>query len=242
MPQRTALVTGATSGIGAHAACQLAAAGWDVWVTGRDTERARKAAQEAGGRPLQLDVTDPASVAAAAAAVGELDALVNNAGIQPDYGTGLLEAGPEVLRQAYETNVFAVVAVTNALLPALRRSAAPRVVNISSGTASFGWSTGPNSQFDWEAAARSGGRLAVYRSSKAALNALTLYYAQALEAGGFKVNALAPGARATGLNPGTAGRGGDPAEAAPQVVRLAELPADGPTGQLFSWDGTVAPW
>lgn len=240
MPQRTALVTGATSGIGHSGAEQLIAAGWDVWVTGRDPERTDKVAAQLGGRALHLDVTDPASIAAAAQQVGELDALVNNAGIQPDFDVPLLEVGFQVLQQSYTTNVFGVVAVTNALVPTLRRSVAPRIVNVSSGTASFAWSTGPNPQFDWQAAAGNGGRYAVYRSSKAALNALTLYYAQVLAPEGFKVNALAPGRRATNLNPSALG--GDPAIGAAGIVTLAELPGDGPTGKLFSYDGTVAPW
>jgi NAD(P)-dependent dehydrogenase (short-subunit alcohol dehydrogenase family) len=97
------------------------------------------------------------------------------------------------------------------------------------------WSTGPNPQF----ASETGGSGAAYRSSKTALNALTVYYAQALASEGFKVNALAPGLRATNLNARAAG---DPAEAAAGAVRLALLPDDGPTGEFFSWDGTVAPW
>jgi NAD(P)-dependent dehydrogenase (short-subunit alcohol dehydrogenase family) len=119
-----------------------------------------------------------------------------------------------------------------------RRSAQPRIVNVSSGTGSLTWSTGPNPQFDY----RTGGTGAAYRSSKAALNALTVYYAQALAAEGFKVNALAPGLRATNLNTRAASSGRDPAEAAAGVVRLALLPDDGPTGQFFSWDGTLVPW
>ena len=238
--KRIALVTGATSGIGRSAAQQLVAAGWDVWVTGRDEQKAERAATEIGGRPLRLDVTDADSIAAAAARVGELDVLVNNAGIQPDFATPLLEVGFDVLQRTFQTNVFGQVALTNAFVPTLRRSAAARIVNVSSGTSSFGWSTGPNPQFDFEAAANNGGRYAVYRASKAALNAFTLYYAQVLAADGIKVNALAPGARATNLN--ASPRGGDPAEGAAGVVTLAELPNDGPTGVLFSYDGTVAPW
>lgn len=240
MPAPSVLITGATSGIGLSAASQLREAGWDVWVTGRDPERTKRAAAQSGGRPLTLDVTDDASIEAAAASVEALDALVNNAGIQPDDGIGLLDVDREVMRRSYETNVFGVVSVTNALLPALRRSPSPRIVNVSSGTASFAWSTGPNPQFDYEAAAESGGRFAVYRSSKAALNALTLYYAQALAPDGIQVNALAPGARATNLN--SSNRGGDAAEGAAGIVKLLQLPADGPTGTLFSYDGTVAPW
>lgn len=133
--------------------------------------------------------------------------------------------------------MFGVVAVTNAFLPALRRSPSPRIVNISSGTASLTWSTTPNPQFT----PGSGGGGA-YRSSKAALNALTVLYAQTLAEDGFKVNALAPGLRATDLNPRAAAADGDPAEAAQGALRLALLPDDGPTGGFFSWDGTPVPW
>ena len=88
----------------------------------------------------------------------------------------------------------------------------------------------------------SGSQAAAYRSSKTALNALTVFYAQALAADGFKVNAVAPGLRATDLNPRAAASGADPAEGAAGAVRLALLPDDGPTGGFFSFDGTPVPW
>jgi NAD(P)-dependent dehydrogenase (short-subunit alcohol dehydrogenase family) len=240
MNTSTALVTGATGGIGLHIARQLAEQGWTVLVGARDAARGEEVAAGLGGRPLSLDVTDAQSIAAAAATVGELDVLVNNAGISLDTGKRVTETDVEVFRRTYETNVFGVVVVTNAFLPALRRSAHPRIVNISSGTGSLTWSTGPNPQFDHQAAGTGSG--AAYRSSKTALNALTVFYSQALAEDGIKVNALAPGVRATNLNPRAAAVGGDPAEAAAAAVRLALLPDDGPTGQLFSWDGTVVPW
>ncbi len=186
---------------------------------------------------LVVDVTDPVSVADAAGQIEYLDVLVNNAGVMID-GNAATEANVDSFRRTYETNVFGVVAITNAFLPALRNSAHPRIVNISSGTGSLGWSTGPNPQFAYE----TGGTGAAYRSSKTALNALTVYYAQALAPEGFKVNALAPGLRATNLNARAAASGGDPSEAAAGAVRLVLLPDDGPTGQFFSWDGTTAPW
>ena len=86
------------------------------------------------------------------------------------------------------------------------------------------------------------GTFAAYRSSKAALNELTVIYAQALAADGIKVNALAPGLRRTALNPAAAAGGGDPAEATAGAVRLALLPDDAPTGEFVSWDGTPVPW
>jgi NAD(P)-dependent dehydrogenase (short-subunit alcohol dehydrogenase family) len=242
MPEQIALVTGATSGIGQATAATLSAAGWTVWVTGRSQERAETSAARVGGRPLQLDVTDQASVRAAAAAVPQLDLLVNNAGIQPDYATALVDADAEVFRRTYETNVFAVVTVTNAFLPALRRSHRPRIVNVSSGTGSLAWSSGPNPQFDHERLAAGGVRVAAYRSSKTALNALTLFYAQALADEGIKVNALAPGVRATNLNPSAGARGQDPAEAAAAILNLAQIPDEGPTGKLVSYDGSIVPW
>ncbi|MGW7256687.1 SDR family oxidoreductase [Streptomyces sp. NPDC054834] len=238
MNDRTALVTGANKGIGKHIARLLVAEGFSVYVASRDAGRGRRAVEEigAGARPLALDVTDAGSVARAAAEVGHLDVLVNNAGINvsldPPSGTGI-----EDFRRTYETNVLGVVAVTNAFLPALRRSPHPRVVNVSSGPASFTWSTGPNPQF---APGRPGS--GAYRSAKAALNMLTLLYAQELAGDGVKVNALAPGRRATDLVPGVAAAGGDPAEGARGAVRLALLPDDGPSGGFFSWDGTLVPW
>jgi len=235
-----ALVTGANGGIGREIARQLLQSGLAVYVGARNAERGQSAVDELGdgARLLVLDVTDAGSVAAAAERVPHLDVLVNNAGIS-DAGQTPIDTDLDTLRRVFETNVFAVVAVTNSFLPALLRSERPRIVNVSSGTGSLGWSTGPNPQFDY----RMGGVGAAYRSSKAALNALTIFYAQALEEhGSFKVNALAPGLRATNLNSRAAEHGGDPAEAAAQAVTLSLLPADGPTGGFFSWDGTPAAW
>jgi len=217
----------------------MAGLGFTVYVGSRTVERGQRAVDEIGGnaRLLVMDVTDATSIARAAAQVAQLDVLVNNAGIMVD-GKSATEADIDSFRQTYETNVFGVVAVTNAFLPALRRSAHPRIVNVSSGTGSLGWSTGPNPQFAYE----TGGSGAAYRSSKAALNALTVYYAQALATEGFKVNAVAPGLRATDLNARAAASGGDPAEAATGAVRLALLQDDGPTGKFFSWDDTTVPW
>jgi NAD(P)-dependent dehydrogenase (short-subunit alcohol dehydrogenase family) len=237
-----ALVTGATSGIGEGIARQLLETGLTVHVAGRDAGRleatmTRFATFGAAAIPLLLDVTDAESIARAAEAVETLDVLVNNAGAnlgsEQPAATAL-----DLLRRTYEINVFGVVAVTAALLPALLRSRHARVVNISSGTGSLTWSGSDNPQFDWRAAQ---GRGAAYRSSKTALNALTLFTAQSLEAEGVKVNALAPGLRNTRLAGGIT-RGGDPAEAAAGAVRLALLPDDGPTGGFFTWDGTPIPW
>jgi len=235
MDKSIALVTGANKGIGIQIARQLAGAGLTVYLGSRDATRGERAVEEIGGdaRLLVLDVTDAASIAGAARQVETLDILVNNAGISGDDRTADRE-DVGAFRRIYETNVFGVVAVTNAFLPALRRSAHPRIVNISSGTGSLTWATGP--QFPHR------GTHAAYRSSKAALNALTVYYAHALADDGIKVNALAPGLRRTDLNATAAASDGDPAEAAAGAVRLALLPDDGPSGEFFSWDGTPVPW
>ncbi|MFI7615338.1 SDR family oxidoreductase [Nonomuraea terrae] len=235
MDHSIALVTGANKGLGKEMARQFAEAGLTVYVGSRDAARGQAAAEEIGGdaRPLVLDVTDAASVAAAARQIGTLDILVNNAGVSDDPDTPDQEDA-DTFRRVYETNVFGVVAVTNAFLPALRRSRHPRIVNVSSGTGSLTWATGPEFPHS--------GAHAAYRSSKAALNALTVFYAHALAGDGVKVNALAPGLRRTELNATAAASGGDPAEAAAGAVRLALLPDDAPSGGFFSWDGTPVPW
>jgi NAD(P)-dependent dehydrogenase (short-subunit alcohol dehydrogenase family) len=231
-----ALVTGANKGIGKEIARQLVNAGLTVYAGSRDAARGERAVEEIAGdaRLLVLDVTDDASIADAVRQVGTLDILVNNAGISGDDKTPDQEDA-DTFRRVYETNVFGVVAVTNAFLPALRRSPRARIVNVSSGTGSLTWATDPRSR-------HRSGRYAAYRSSKTALNALTVFYAHSLADDGIKVNSLAPGLRRTGLNATAAVSGGDPAEAAAAAVRLALLPDDGPTGEFLSWDQTPVPW
>ena len=235
MANSVALVTGANKGIGKEIARQLAVAGLTVYVGSRDAARGQRAVADIGGdaRLLVLDVTDAASIDDASRQVSTLDILVNNAGVSGDDKTADREDA-STFRRVYETNVFGVVAVTNAFLPALRRSAHPRIVNLSSGTGSLAWGTGP--QFPHR------GSYAAYRSSKTALNALTVFYAHSLAGDGIKVNALAPGLRRTDLNATAAASDGDPAEAAAGAVRLALLPGDGPSGEFFSWDGSPVPW
>jgi NAD(P)-dependent dehydrogenase (short-subunit alcohol dehydrogenase family) len=235
-----ALVTGANKGIGKQIARQLADAGLTVHVGSRDAERGQAAVDEIGDRArlLVLDVTDEASIKAAARQVDALDVLVNNAGIGDDLRSAP-ESDAQSFRHIFETNVFGVVAVTNAFLPVLRRSDEARIVNISSGTGSLGRATGTS---PGRGLAGSKGGAAAYRSSKTALNALTVFYAQALDDDGIKVNALAPGLRATDLNSLASASNADPAEGAAGAVWLALLPDDGPTGGFFSFDGSTIPW
>ncbi|MGJ7905024.1 SDR family NAD(P)-dependent oxidoreductase [Actinopolyspora sp. H202] len=237
MNDSTALVTGANKGIGKEIARLLAAAGLRVHLGSRDPERGRAAAAEIGGdvTVLPIDVTDDTSIARAAREIDELDILVNNAGISTDE-VPVTETGRDDFRRTYETNLFGVVAVTNAFLPALRRSRRPRIVNISSGTGSLDLSTGANRWFSTT------GTDAAYRSSKTALNALTVFYSHELAEEGFRVNSLAPGLRGTDLNERATRDGKDPAEAAETAVQLAMLADDGPTGLFHSWDGSLVPW
>jgi NAD(P)-dependent dehydrogenase (short-subunit alcohol dehydrogenase family) len=126
-----ALVTGANRGIGREVARQLAARDYDVILTARDEEKARVAAEELGARPLQLDVSDPASIEAAAESVGELDVLVNNAGVVLDGGIAGTDPDFEALQRTLDTNFFGAYRLTIALLPLLRESEHARVVNAS---------------------------------------------------------------------------------------------------------------
>ncbi|HXZ64333.1 MAG TPA: SDR family oxidoreductase [Streptosporangiaceae bacterium] len=235
------LITGANKGIGFATAKLLGERGWIVLTGSRDAGRGQQAAAElrAGGVDAQfvrLDVTDAASIAAAARWIddtyGRLDALVNNAGIarSPDAAVGFGARPSETdlanMRAVYETNVFGVVAVTNAMLPLLRRAAAARIVNVSSEVGSIGSMTDPASQLYPMASVP-------YPSSKAALNMITAMYAKELRDTPIKVNAANPGYCATDLN----GRSGfrAPEQGAHVSAQLATLPHDGPTGQLWGY-------
>jgi NAD(P)-dependent dehydrogenase (short-subunit alcohol dehydrogenase family) len=231
-----ALVTGANKGIGYHIVEQLAARGMTVLLGGRDQKRREAAAAELGVEPIALDVTDPATVAAAAARLeadfGRLDVLVNNAGIA---GTGRprppSDTAVDAVHEVFDTNVYGVIRVTNAMLPLLLRSPAPRIVNVSSLVGSLAAQVDPAGRL-------SGLPPSVgYPVSKTALNAVTVQYAREL-AGRVLVNAADPGYCATDLNNHTGFR--TAAEGAAIAVRLATLDADGPTGGFFNDDGPVA--
>jgi NAD(P)-dependent dehydrogenase (short-subunit alcohol dehydrogenase family) len=184
---------------------------------------------------LWLDVTDEATIEAAAkwieAEFGRLDVLVNNAGILADGYHPPSETPVATVRENYETNVFGVIAVTNAMLPLLRRSAAARIVNMSSELGSLTECTDPSNVF-YEA------NLLPYGTSKTALNAVTVAYAKELRDTPIKVNSVTPGYCATDLN----GRSGprSAAQGAAIAVRLATVGTDDPTGGFFSDDGPVA--
>lgn len=237
---RIALVTGANKGIGFEIAKGLAEHGFKVLVGARGVQAgasAMAALRELGlaAEPLQIDVTDAASVGAAAATIdknwGRLDVLVNNAGISLGKDALPSEADLDEMRQVYETNVFGVVSVIQTMLPLLRKSAAGRIVNMSTGLASLTLTRGPDAPMSFS-------RLLAYNSSKTALNAVTVQFANELAGTPIKINAANPGLCATALSQG---KGRPPSEGAKVAINLALLDADGPTGGLFGEAGAV-PW
>jgi NAD(P)-dependent dehydrogenase (short-subunit alcohol dehydrogenase family) len=238
--QTVALVTGANKGIGYEIAAGLGARGWTVGVGARDDQRRedavaklRAAGVDAFGVPL--DVTDDASVTAAAGLIeeraGRLDVLVNNAGITGGMPQTPTTVDPDTVRVALETNVIGVIRVTNALLPLLRRSSAPRIVNMSSSVGSLTLQTGPGD--------RTGPISAAYSPSKTFLNAVTVQYAKELADTNILINLGCPGFVATDLNGFRGFR--TPEQGAAIAIQLATLPDDGPTGGFFD-DAGVVPW
>lgn len=241
--EKIILITGANKGIGFAAARAFAEAGHLVLLGARDPGRGTAAASELAAQDLDvrfvhLDVTDPATIAAAAELIdteyGRLDVLVNNAGISRDRPHSPADLPVAALREIYETNVFGVVAVTNAMLPLLRRSPAGHIGNVSSGLGTVAFLTDPDPAL-WKYA-----NLLGYNSSKAALNAITLIYANTLRESGIKVNALSPGFCATDLN-GHAGHL-SAAEGGAHIARQSTPPGDGPTGVFLRETGGIYPW
>jgi NAD(P)-dependent dehydrogenase (short-subunit alcohol dehydrogenase family) len=247
-----ALVTGANQGIGLQIAKDLAAAGLTVLVGSRDFERGEAAAKSVEGdaHAIRLDVTDETSIATAAERIrkefGRLDVLINNAAIS---NTSKRPGGESVaeyanrtrpsnvsfdeMRAVWETNVFGVLAVYQAMLPLLRETPGARVVNVSSGVGSLTRNSDPSNPHR----AIFG---PVYPASKTALNALTLAMAIELESEGIKVNAVSPGFTKTNLNnyEGTE----TVEEGAAEAVRVALLGPDGPTGTFTHANFGTIPW
>ena len=246
-----ALVTGANQGIGLQIAKELVAHGFIVLVGSRNLERGEAAARTIDGdaRVLQLDVTDQASITAAAEHIrkelGRLDVLINNAAIsntRKTPGMSLQEYAKisrpsnvplDEVRAVWETNVFGVLAVTQAMLPLLRETPGARIVNVSSGVGSLTMNSDPASP--WRSVFGP-----VYPASKTALNAITLAFAIELEPSGIKVNAVSPGFTKTNLNgyegPETVEEG------AAEAVRVALLGPDGPTGTFTHAKLGKLPW
>ena len=248
--KRIALVTGANQGIGLQIVKELAAQGLTVFLGSRDLSKGKAAVEGLAGDvyPIQLDVTDQTSINAAAAQieheVGRLDILVNNAAISRAGGMpnetmhDYIERSRASLipvdevRAVWETNVFGLIAVTQAFVPLLRRSDAGRIVNMSSGLGSLMVNSAPHPH---RATFNPG-----YGASKTAVNAITLAFAIDLEPDGIKVNAVTPGFTKTALNNY---EGSETVEqGAAEAVRVALLGPEGATGTFTQSPGEPFPW
>lgn len=241
------LITGANRSIGFEAAKQLLEKGYYVYLGARNLKKGAIAADQLKslGFPhveaIQIDVSDPASIEAAQKQLltktDTLDVLINNAGISGGFPQSATSADLSVFRDVFETNFFGLVKTTQVFLDMLRKSAAPRIVNVTSGLGSLQLHTDPAWKFY---AIKS----AVYGPSKTAVNAYTIVLAYELGDTAFKVNAVDPGYTATDFNhhngPGSV------EDAGARLVKAATLDADGPTGQFFSDDNNpetgISPW
>lgn len=237
---RTALVTGANKGIGLEIARQLAAAGLSVWLGARDPslgERAAASLRDEGGdvRFVRVDLLDPAVIAVAADTIGAdggaLDVLVNNAGIvsKGDGPPGKVDVA--AVRRAFETNFFGTLAVTQAMLPLLRRSASALIVNQSSSIGSLTLQADP----EWVYAQV---KPIGYAAAKASLNMLTIQLAAELRDEGIAVNSVNPGLVRTDLNGQTRGA---PVEVGARPAVAMILSGGGRTGTFVGPDG-LEPW
>ncbi len=234
-PDRPAvvLVTGANRGIGREIVRRLALRGDCPILAARDLDRGRAAARRlraedgVGVEVVPLDVTDPASCTRAAEAVrgryGRVDVLVNNAAAPRDVRCTATAADLGLVQQAWDAGVLGAWRTTQAFLPLLRRSGAPRVVNVSAEAGSL---------------ANMGGGAPAFRVSKAALNALTRMLAAELGREGIAVDSVCPGWAATGADD-VGGRSAD--DAAGSVLRVVDLPSGRPSGD-FLQDGHRLPW
>ena len=241
--KKVALVTGANKGLGFETARQLGKLGYTVLLGSRDALKGEVAARQLRGegidaRVVKLDVTRQSDIDAVARLVerefGALDVLVNNAGVMLEKGwtqNTTSETRLDNLRASFEANVFAVVMLTNALLPSLKKAAAARVVNVSSMLGSVSLQATPGSP-------SYGTKLFAYNASKAALNMFTIHLAHELRNTKIKVNSAHPGWVKTDLGGSSAPM--TAVEGAKTEVLLATLPEDGPTGGFFHAGEAIA--
>ncbi len=238
---KIALVTGANKGIGYEIARGLANNGMTVLLGCRDRGRAEAAAEKLAQEvhttvPILLDVTRSETIKAAAQRIdsdyGKLDVLVNNAGIAREWQFKPSTVDLGLVKEIYETNLFGPIALIQALLPLLLRSPAGRIVNVSSSLGSLQLTSDASSPLSQLQALG-------YCSSKSALNAVTVQFANELRQTPLKINAVCPGYVATDLNNHSGPR--TPEQGARIAIEMATLPSDGPTGGYFDDEGRV-PW
>lgn len=243
--KKIALITGANKGLGLEMARQLGQQGITILLAARDLAKGEAAAQTLksegiDAQAIQLDVVNPDHIAAVTAQIeedfGHLDILINNAGVMNDGSDWSANSTPTIsaqaLRDTFDTNFFAVVALTQALLPLLKKAPAARIVNMSSILGSLTLHAQPDSSIY-------SSKLFAYDASKAALNSLTIHLAHALKDTAIKVNSAHPGWVKTDM--GTDAASMEIPEGAYTGVTLATLPAEGPTGGFFH-RGKPLPW
>ena len=243
--KKVALISGANKGIGFETARQLGQLGIIVLLGSRDRAKGEQAAEKLRSegidvRGVKLDVVAAEDIAAVAETIerefGKLDVLINNAGIMVDSGdmmsNNVTTVTPEELRTTFDTNFFAVVAITQALLPLIRKSEAGRIVNVSSILGSNTLHASPNSPIY-------NAKLFAYDASKTALNSFTVHLAHALRDTKIKVNSAHPGWVKTEM--GTESATMEIVDGAKTEVDLATLPEDGPHGSYIHL-GKTLPW
>ena len=232
---KSALVTGANKSIGFEVARQLAQKGFYVYLGSRNLDNGVEAVNKLNSEGInnveavQLDVTNDKSVQAAHEAIGKrtksLDILINNAGIYGGYPQEALNASIDQFKAAYDANVYGVVRVTQAFIDLLKKSAEPRIVNVSSSQGSITLHSDPSYKYyDYKGA--------VYLSSKSAMNMYTVVLAYELKNSNFKINAVCPGYTKTDFN-GHRGSG-SVYDAAKRILKYALIDKNGPTGKFFS--------
>lgn len=243
----SALITGANRSIGLELVKELSKKGLFVYLGTRDLEKGKAVVKELNEngfeniKAIAIDVTDPDTIEAARSIIeseqGKLDILINNAGISGDLPQTASDTSIEAIQKVFDTNFFGVISVTQAFLELLKKSASPRISNITSGLGSLTLHSDPNwKYYNFKSAA--------YGTSKAALNAYTIVLAFELKDLPFKVNVIDPGYTATDFNhhngPGTV------ESAAHFIIKHTLTDADGPTGKFFSNDiedeTGVSPW
>jgi NAD(P)-dependent dehydrogenase (short-subunit alcohol dehydrogenase family) len=232
------LITGANKSIGFETTRQLLQKGYFVYLGARDLAKGTEAADKLKAEgltnvePIQIDVTDTASIEAASKQISSLDILINNAGIAGGMPQTAADTTTDTIREVFDTNFFGVINVTKAFMDTLKKSDEPRIVNVTSGLGSLTLHSDPNWKYYKV-------KSAAYGPSKSALNAYTIVLAYELKDTAFKVNVVDPGYTATDFNhhsgPGTV------EDAAARLVKCALIGPDGPTGQFFSDDNNELP-
>jgi len=237
------LITGANRSIGFETARQLLQKGYFVYLGARDLQKGKGAADKLKAEgltnvePIEIDVANISSIGAACKQVDSLDVLINNAGILGGVPQTAIDTPIDTIREVFDTNFFGVINVTQAFIGLLKKSAEPRIVNVTSGLGSLTLHSDPESRFYHI-------KSAVYGPSKTALNAYTVVLAYELRDTAFKVNVVDPGYTATDFNHHSGPGSGE--DAATIIVKYATVGADGPNGKYFSndvgEDGDECPW